>query len=78
MMGSTGTNHDGSSGKVQGRQWSVVQGSALWCARQQRTPVCRGACEAGLGGRGEVAQATARVLFKWCLGSAGAQLGEAQ
>ena len=57
-MGSVGTNHDGSSGKVQGRQGTVVQGSALWCARQRWTPARRGVCEAGLGGRG-VAHAAA-------------------
>ena len=51
-MGSAGTSHDGSPGKVQGRQGNVVQGSALWCARQWWTPTRRGACEAMLGGQG--------------------------
>ena len=46
-MGSIGTNHDGSSGKVQGWQGTVVQASALWCTQIRWTPVRRGGAKQG-------------------------------
>ena len=47
----------------------MVQGSALWCARQRWTSTRRGACEAGFGGRGVAQAATAwskrRAIRAW-------------
>ena len=68
-MGSTGTNHDGSSSRVQGRlgargskeagQWWHKQ----WAAQAAAAPA---------------REAAGRVVCRWRLGSTRARLGEAQ
>ena len=70
---------EGSSGKVQGRQETVVQGSTLWCARQRWTPAAGARAKqgstAGEGGGGGGGGGSGSGGWEWEMRSSGLAQG---